>query len=822
MDNALPAPLQERFRWVVSPERQPFGDSFVLYWMHSALRAHENPALDSAICLARDLGLPLLVYHGLSEEYPFASDRHHAFLLQGHRDVQRELADRGIAAVFHLQRQGNRGTHLRDLTRASAVMVTEEMPVPPITPWLERLAIKCPTPIAAVDTTCLATVHSLNRCVERAFQFRQCVESIHAERVERPYTEQPFDVPCLRGQALREAIDFDPLCLQTADLADLIGQCKIDHSVAPVPDTPGGSRAGYARWDAFRQSGLDQYARHRNDAARHDGVSRMSAYLHYGMVSPFRIAREAARAGAEKYLDELLIWRELAFHFCFHRHLDVDSLDAIPEWARDTLEKHLQDPRENYSWETLARGTTGNRLWDLAQQSLLRHGELHNNLRMTWGKAFVGWLRSPQAALGSAIDLNHRYALDGRSPASYGGILWCFGQFDRPFTPEQPTLGTIRPRLIEEHAQRLDVDRFQDRVHRSIAANLPRVAVIGAGLGGLIAARTLHDHGIDVTVFDKSRGVGGRTSTRRAESECGSELRFDHGAQYMTARDPRFCRLVKSWIDDGIVAPWLGRIVRLASNGHVISDSSDTPRYVGTPGMNAVAKHLAEPLETHLGAAITELGREGDQWTLSDENGENHTGYDIVLCNCPPRQTAALIAGQAEFHSRLETLRMRPCWAVMVASPSLGDIDFAGAFVDDSPISWIANNASKPGRANSPGWIIHASADWSEQHLDRNADEVIATLKSEFERLIGRSIDRPDYLRAHRWRYAIPEKPLNVDHLFDATVGLGACGDWCDGNRIEAAFLSGAALAGAVMRHVTIDRPAAPATKATKQLSLFA
>ncbi|MEO1530109.1 MAG: FAD-dependent oxidoreductase [Planctomycetota bacterium] len=343
---------------------------------------------------------------------------------------------------------------------------------------------------------------------------------------------------------------------------------------------------------------------------------------------------------------------------------------------------------------------------------------------------------------------------------------------------------------------------------------------MGAGLGGLIAARTLTDHGLDVTVFDKSRGVGGRTSTRRTHDDSGVELRFDHGAQYLTARDARFCRFVKSWIQDGLVAPWLGRIVRLSRDGDLLSDASDTPRYVGVPGMNAIAKHLAASLNVQLGAAVTELIRNEERWTVRDENGEMFGPFDVVLCNCPPRQTAALIAGQADFHRQLESLRMRPCWAMMLASPSLSEIEFEGAFVDDSPISWIANNGAKPGRESPPSWVIHASADWSEANLDCNAEDVIATLRPEFEKLTGRSISEPHFSAAHRWRYAIPESPLNRDHLFDATVGLGACGDWCDGNRIEAAFLSGSALAGAVLRHYTIDRPAV--ASANKQLSLFA
>jgi len=182
----------------------------------------------------------------------------------------------------------------------------------------------------------------------------------------------------------------------------------------------GGSAAGYARWQHFKLDGLKAYAKRRNDPLR-DGTSRLSPYLHYGMVSPMRIAREAAAsetAGAEKFLDELLVWRELAYNFCFFNH-DLDSLAAVPDWARETLAEHESDLRpSSYSWETLARGKTGDRLWDAAQRSLLMQGELHNNVRMTWGKALLDWTPNAAAALSMMLDLNHRYALDGRDPAS--------------------------------------------------------------------------------------------------------------------------------------------------------------------------------------------------------------------------------------------------------------------------------------------------------------------------------------------------------------------------------------------------------------------
>jgi photolyase PhrII len=802
LDITLPSWLDERSRWEVVPRERSEVGKFVLYWMHNALRGHENPALDAAICLARQNGLPLLVYQGLTEDYPFASDRHHSFILQGARDVQRELASRGVRYVFHLQRRGDRSPHLKELTKRAAVLITEEMPVEPLAGWLERLAAATETPILTVDTACVVPMRLLGKPYTRAFEFRQATQKEFDQRISRGWTEQEVDCEMYRGE-----LPFEPLDLQGADLAGLIGQCEIDHTIAPVTDTRGGSRAGYQRWDAFKETGLAYYAKTRNDAARR-GVSRMSAYLHYGMVSPLRIAREADELAAEKFLDELLIWRELAFNFCFHFKDNLDSFDALPEWAKETLLAHACDRRDgHFSWERLARGHSDNRLWDACQRSLLKHGELHNNLRMTWGKAVLRWTRRPEQALGMIIDLNHRYALDGRDPCSYGGLLWCLGQFDRPFKPEESVSGTVRARPVEEHERRIDVDRYEKLVDRPITSLPCRVAVVGAGLAGLIAARTLQDHGLQVTVFDKSRGVGGRLSTRRAASG----VFFDHGAQYFTARDCRFARYVRSWMECGLVQPWDAKIVELR-DGQVAADKSDQQRFVGVPAMNSIAQHLAVDLKLQRETRIAKLrppvmGEDGS-WILHSENGKDFGPYDYVLINCPPKQAAELIPDGNWMLEPVGRIDMEPCWSVLVELESPLSLDYQAAFVHNSPLSWIACDSSKPGRPAGVTWIMHASAEWTERHLEEEADEVLAALLDAFSEATGEHITEPITMAAHRWRYAKPKRTLEQPCLWDSASGIGVCGDWCGGPRVEGAFLSGTALAGSVLRHLTIDRPA--------------
>lgn len=791
----LPSHLAER---VVNPSntvpaREWTGD-YVLYWARTALRAHENPALDVAMTAAQTLGIPVFVYHALSERYPFASDRHHMFILEGARDFAAELTARGIGTAFHLERDGHRGPHLQTLTDAAALVVTELMPVAPLREWTDALAAHSATPVWQVDTACVVPVTLTTVGYDRAFAYRDATKHLRRERVSREWPEVSRDVPA--SAPFVPSLPFAPVDLAHADFAALIADCRIDHSIGPVADTRGGTQQGYQRWRAFVDSGrLGRYDKTRNDPAREDGVSRMSAYLHYGMVSPMRVAREAAAIpgdGAAKWLDELLIWREVAYTFCYHRP-DHDTVQALPGWARATLTQHEADSRELLDWEHLARGQTPDAFWNTMQHSLLAHGELHNNVRMTWGKAVAGWTANAEAALAMLIDLNHRYALDGRDPASFGGLLWCLGQFDRPFTPETRIMGTVRSRPSDAQAERINVPAYARRVARRGGANPQRVAVIGAGVSGLLCARTLADHNVSVTVFEKSRGVGGRCATRRE-----GVWHFDHGAQYFTRRDTRLERLYASWQQQGLIAPWQAQLASY-EGGVWTSVRNEGERWVAVPGMNALGKHLAVGLDVALNTTVANVSREGTRWRLVADSGADLGVFDVVLMATPAPQATALLDSVAPLLAeRARAAVMHATWATMAVFAERPAIDWDGAFFrDHALLSWVCRDASKPERGRDETWVLHASRDWTAAHLEDDAETVSGAMLAAFAELGANAA--PVHRASHRWRYALVDPVTAECSLYDAALGIGAAGDWCGGPRVEGALLSGIALAGQVL-----------------------
>lgn len=811
----LPPHLAERSRALNALPPRADGE-FVLLWMHHAVRDHEQPALDAALALADALDRPVLVYQGLGGAHRFNADRHHAFILEGARDAAAGLAARGIRHVMWLPEDPSTPSPLAGLLARAAAFVCEDRPVPPFTRWREAWAARAGCLALAVDASCVVPMRASARRPERAFAFRQQHQRGFEARVDAPWPE-----PRARHAPWDGDPGFAPVDWARFDMEAALAACAIDHALPPVADTEGGSRAGYARWEAFKRGGLRGYDRTRNDAAIAPpaGVSRLSGYLHHGHVSPWRLLREARAIGgpgADKFIDELWTWRELAWHWCFHTP-DPEAMEALPAWARATLGAHAGDRRPHWrADDALHDARSGERLWDLAQASLLRQGELHNNLRMTWGKALLPWSASGEEALRRLVWLNHALALDGHEPGSYGGLLWCLGLFDRPFEPEAPVLGTLRPRPVAQHAARLDLPAYAARVARQPT---PSALVVGAGFAGASAARALAAQGWSVTVLDKGRGPGGRMSTRRGEAAG-----YDHGAASLRARDPDFARLLQGWADDGLCARWTPRVAVAAGAAVAREDAG----WVGVPGMNALLARQLAGLAPRWGVAVARLRHAGRRWIALDAEGAVLAEADALVLAVPAPQARALLAEElvaahadtgalgahaeagplAALDGALDHVRHAPCWAGLLRLAPGAD---AGLGVDvlrpvAGPLAQAVREASKPGRADAGHWVLHAREDWSQAMLEESPEAIAPLLQAAFLDAAGLDAGVVLEASAHRWRYARPLRGMDgapfLPGLSLALAGdaIGWRGDADPDAAIEQAWRSGLAAAGHLLR----------------------
>ncbi|MEE4296635.1 MAG: FAD-dependent oxidoreductase [Wenzhouxiangella sp.] len=320
------------------------------------------------------------------------------------------------------------------------------------------------------------------------------------------------------------------------------------------------------------------------------------------------------------------------------------------------------------------------------------------------------------------------------------------------------------------------------------------VCIIGAGWSGLTAASELASVGLDVVVVEKARGPGGRCATRRQDG-----FAFDHGGQYFTARSPEFAAQTELWKSAGLVSAWTPQISVFGERPDVVG-RSPAERLVATPGMNAVLKSMASSLDCRFGWRAAELAYEHERWRVRRDQEDDWIEAGSLLVTAPPQQSADLLSDVSALATTIGAVPMNPCWAVMLGFDAPLNSRFDAAFDNEGPLSWMARNSSKPGRSGE-AWILHASAEWSRTHLEREEGWVVRELLNAFRQRVPVALATPPALsRAHRWRYALAPKPLAQDCLIDSSNRLTVAGDWCAGNRIEGAWISGKAAAEQILR----------------------
>lgn len=430
------------------------GAECVMLWVQRAQRARANPAANLAIELATELRLPVIAVFCLVPAYPRATLRPYHFMAEGLRQLPDDFAARGIGWKLVVGEPADEIPEAARSLKASAI-VTDANPLGIGRQWRADVAARLSIPLAQVESDAVVP--------PALFEKEE-----YAPRTLRPKLQRHFDrylvavpdpPPAMRSR-IREG--DDPL--------DVIGTFDLDTSVGPAPDLRGGSAIARQRLRTFIDRRLDRYDQDRNRADIEAGSS-LSPWLHYGQIGPTEMAvavleTNAPQAAKDSLIDELVTQRELAINFALHNPA-YDRYEGLPEWGRETLEKHAGDPRPvSFTSAEFERAETDDPLWNASMWQMIHEGYLPNRLRMYWAKQILRWSRSPRDAWDIAVTLNDRYFVDGRDANSYANIGWCIGgRHDRPFGPEKAIFGLVRPMGMGAMKRTFDVDAYIQQIH---------------------------------------------------------------------------------------------------------------------------------------------------------------------------------------------------------------------------------------------------------------------------------------------------------------------------------------------------------------------
>jgi deoxyribodipyrimidine photo-lyase len=456
--------------------------------MVSQRRLEWNYALDHALARARVLGVPLVILEGLRVGYRWSSPRHHRFALDGMREHRDRLSSTPVTYLPYVEPSPGAGKGLlAALSARACAVVTDDYPVFFLPHMQAAAGSALDVRLERVDSNGLLPMRAAERTFTAAVHFRR---HLH-KRLPDHLHEAPDPAP-LRGLELPRLSSLEGIedrwPMASAAMLDgdptTISALPLEYDVA-VTGARGGGVEARRRLEAFLAEGLDDYLEGRNHPDRRSS-SRLSPWLHWGHISAHEIfhrvvehegwsparllgAVTAKREGwwgmrpaAEAFLEELVTWRELGFNFAAERG-DYDRFDSLPDWSLRTLSAHQGDPRPSlYDLDGFDAAATQDPLWNAAQRELRRDGVIHNYLRMLWGKKILEWSPDPRTALEVMIELNNRYALDGRDPNSYSGIFWVLGRFDRGW-PERPVYGTVRSMSSDSTRRKVEVDQYMKR-----------------------------------------------------------------------------------------------------------------------------------------------------------------------------------------------------------------------------------------------------------------------------------------------------------------------------------------------------------------------
>jgi deoxyribodipyrimidine photo-lyase len=431
--------------------------SYVLYWMQQSQRAEYNHALEYAVQQANALGQGVLVGFGLTDNYPEANLRHYTFMLEGLRETQSSLAEKGIKMVIQY---GSPADVASTLGKKASLIVCDRGYLRHQKAWRAQVARSANCCVVQVESDVVIPIEVVSNKTE------------YAARTIRPKIHKhlkAFLVPFKSISVKKSSLGLKVKGLDLGKLDTILKKLSLDRSIAAVSRYfKGGSSHGKSRLDGFIKNRFDHYVKNRNQPQT-DDISHMSPYLHFGQISPLYLSLKIQASGRRftearaAYLEELIVRRELAVNFVYFNQ-KYDSYSCLPQWAQKTLKQHRKDPRENvYTRRQLEDAETHDDYWNAAMREMKITGFMHNYMRMYWGKKILEWCRTPEYAFRTALAINNKYFLDGRDPNSYAGVSWVFGLHDRAWF-ERPIFGKIRYMAASGLERKCDIRGYVDKV----------------------------------------------------------------------------------------------------------------------------------------------------------------------------------------------------------------------------------------------------------------------------------------------------------------------------------------------------------------------
>ena len=442
------------------------GGQCIVYWMQRAMRIVDNPALDVAIEAGNLLGLPVVVFFSVIPNYPNANLRHYHFMQQGLRDVEEDAAERGVGFVIRRHPDNSLEKFLEEVQ--AALLIGDENPCREPERWRKVLAKRLRLPFWTVDADVVVPSTVFGRDYFLLHHFRPHLKA----QLSKYLVAQPEVDPQHKWKPSESLESFS----LARDITE--GFSGLDRTVCPVDTFTGGTRSAMRRLQEFVDHELVHYGERRNHPEV-KGTSRLSPYMHFGNIGPLTIALavqnavaqgKASAAAGERFLEQVISWRELSVLFVRYNE-NYDNWECAEPWGRKTLVEHAGDTRPHrYTFEQLQRGETRDDMWNAAQREMVDTGWMHNYMRMYWAKKILEWAPDPARAYEWAVTLNDRYELDGRDPSGYAGIAWAIvGKHDRPWF-DRPVFGLVRSMTAESTAKKFDAAAYigQHSDHRKL------------------------------------------------------------------------------------------------------------------------------------------------------------------------------------------------------------------------------------------------------------------------------------------------------------------------------------------------------------------